>query len=217
MAKEEIESDMLSRQTSVASTASEVTQIHQPFDRRPPPPPVPPPRGSSMTAHRQVAHPSPLSANPFTDSSTATTSASIFSSADLPALAPFGQPPPRSAFKAEPQVPRARLYRRVFVAPAYLTNPELAALSAALPHWLRESARFPTRAIDPEQAVVPTQVPRGHGAVRLSLRPRDAGSGGTLSVLSGCKPSPLTSAISLTPSPSYTLYTQTREIQDLAH
>lgn len=181
MSKEEVEADLLSRQTSIASTASEVTQIHQALDKRPPP--IPPPRG-----HGSSSKQSPLLSNPFTDSP-------ALSSPGLRG-SPFGAPPPRSAYRAEPQVPSTRLYRRTFVVPAYLTNPELAALSYALPSWLRVPARFPTGTVDAEQVVVSALVPGGHGEIRISLRPRDAGYGGTLYV----SPTPFLPTASCTPT-----------------
>lgn len=88
---------------------------------------------------------------------------------------------PLNAHRVVPQVATTALFNRIFVVAPYLTNPELSQLSYALPHWLRVSARFYSAPTSPEEQVE-LRVEGGHGTIKISLRPRDGGYGGTLLV-----------------------------------
>lgn len=166
----------LSRQTSIASTASyAISEVQQVQHLHKKPPPVPPHRLTGTGSRAQVDR---IPSDPFVDNSSSDLSCGSTS------LIPPPSPISPAASKATPRVAHAHHYIRTFVAPAYLTNPELQQLSYVLPHWLREPARFSTRSrsVPPDLEDGLAELRIGSHLIRVSLRPRDAGYGGSLSV-----------------------------------
>jgi len=154
-------------------------------------PPDPPSRNQPQAMHNRdrsssdpFTDPKPILGHELSDQSVKSTESTGPSS---PKANDASAPLLSSSVRHSTKAPSILLRTRTFSVAPYLTNPELKSLARLFPSWIKSTTqpRFPAslnnlKTMEEGFSKVQVEVPKGHGLLSLSARPRDDGYQGQL-------------------------------------